>query len=38
VLAVFPLLAALIIALGFPETRGLELEETSGDTVAPLRI
>jgi putative MFS transporter len=37
-LAIFPLLAALIIALRFPETRGLELEETSGDTVAPLRV
>ena len=33
VLAVFPLLAAALIALRFPETRGRELEETSGDTV-----
>ena len=32
-LAVFPLLAAGLIALFFPETRGRELEETSGDTV-----
>jgi putative MFS transporter len=37
VLAFFPLLAAFIIARRFPETRGLELEETSGDTV-PLRV
>ena len=36
-LAVFPLLAAGLIALFFPETRGRELEETSGDTV-PVRV
>jgi AAHS family benzoate transporter-like MFS transporter len=33
VLAIFPLLAAALIALRFPETRGRSLEETSGDTV-----
>jgi MFS family permease len=36
-LAVFPLLAAGLIALRFPETRGRELEQTSGDTL-PLRL
>jgi MFS family permease len=38
VLAIFPLLAAALIALRFPETRGRELEETSGDDVAQLPI
>jgi putative MFS transporter len=37
VLALFPLLATLIVALRYPETRGRELEETSGDTM-PLRV
>jgi MFS family permease len=35
VLAVFPLIAVAIVALRFPETAGLELEETSGDPPAP---
>ena len=34
---VFPLLAGGLIALRFPETRGRELEQTSGDTL-PLRF
>jgi MFS family permease len=37
VLAVFPLIAAALIALGFPETRGRELEDTSREE-APLPV
>jgi len=32
-LAIFPLLAAALIAFRFPETRGRELEDTSGEAV-----
>jgi MFS family permease len=38
VLAVFPLLAAALIAFRFPETRGRELEDTSGEPPVPLPI
>ena len=31
ILAVFPLLAVVLVALRLPETAGQELEETSGD-------
>lgn len=33
VLAVGPLLAAVVVALGFPETAGLDLDQTSAETV-----
>ncbi|HKP91401.1 MAG TPA: hypothetical protein VJT75_15660, partial [Thermoleophilaceae bacterium] len=36
VLAVFPLLTLVLIALRFPETAGRELEDTSGDVVPQL--
>ena len=35
ILAVFPAIAGIIVALRFPETAGRELEQTSGDLPPP---